>query len=107
MSHRLAEVLELSDRITVLRDGRHVGTVATSDTSERALIRMMVGRDVGGLFTRPDRTPGDPVIEISDLSTERVSHITFSVRRARSLDWPGSWAPGGVQSRGASTASTA
>ena len=79
VSHRLAEVLVLSDRITVLRDGRHVGTVETATTSERALIRMMVGRDVGAMFARPDRDIGPPVLEVRDLSTERIHGVSFTV----------------------------
>ncbi len=80
VSHRLAEVMTLSDRITVLRDGRHVDTVETSATSERELIRMMVGRDVGGLFARPERQLGAPILEVRGLSTERITDVSFSVR---------------------------
>ena len=82
VSHRLAEVLVLSDRITVLRDGRHVGTVETPTTSERALIRMMVGRDVGAMFRRSDREPGAPLLEVRQLSTERIHDVSFTVRAA-------------------------
>ena len=46
ISHKLDEVMAVSDRVTVLRDGRNVGTVAVADTSTRELARMMVGRDV-------------------------------------------------------------
>lgn len=79
VSHRLAEVMELSDRITVLRDGHHVDTVVTSGTSERSLIKMMVGRDLTSLFTHAERTPSGPVLEVRDMSTERVSGVTFTV----------------------------
>ena len=46
ISHKLDEVMAVSDRVTVLRDGRTVGTVTVADTSTRELARMMVGRDV-------------------------------------------------------------
>ncbi len=80
VSHRLAEVMTLSDRITVLRDGRHVGTVETAATDEQALIRMMVGRDVGGLFKRGARQPGPPMLEVRGLTTERIHDVSFTVR---------------------------
>ena len=80
VSHRIAEVMDLSDRITVLRDGRHVDTVDTPDTTERALIRMMVGRDLGGLFTRSEREPGPPVLDVRGLGTARISEVSFTVR---------------------------
>jgi L-arabinose transport system ATP-binding protein len=80
VSHRLAEVMTLSDRITVLRDGRHVDTVETAATSEQELIRMMVGRDVGGLFARPERQIGAPILEVRGLSTERITDVSFTVR---------------------------
>ena len=79
VSHRLAEVMVLSDRITVLRDGRHVGTVETAETSERSLIRMMVGRDVGGLFARTEHQPGPPALEVRGLTTERIEDVSFTV----------------------------
>jgi L-arabinose transport system ATP-binding protein len=80
VSHRLAEVLVLSERITVLRDGRHVGTVDTASTSERALIRMMVGRDLGSMFKRSERQLGAPLLELRGLTTERIRDVSFSVR---------------------------
>jgi ABC-type sugar transport system ATPase subunit len=74
--------MTLSDRITVLRDGRLVDTVETADTSERELIRMMVGRDVGGLFAHPDRQLGTPILEVKGLSTERITDVSFTVHAA-------------------------
>jgi ribose transport system ATP-binding protein len=63
VSHRLPEVLEIADNITVLRDGRQVATVAADATSEPELARMMVGRAVGPARSRspsPDQTPRPP-----------------------------------------------
>jgi ABC-type sugar transport system ATPase subunit len=60
VSHRLPEVLQIADRITVLRDGRNVDTVAARDTSESELARMMVGRDVGTIAAAPEPDPAHP-----------------------------------------------
>jgi general nucleoside transport system ATP-binding protein len=86
ISHKLEEVLAAADRITVLRDGRAVDTVAAADTSRQELARMMVGREVS--FDRPAREaiPGEPVLETEELSVagdrglERVSEIDLTVR---------------------------
>ncbi|ELY55384.1 ABC transporter [Natronococcus amylolyticus DSM 10524] len=86
ISHKLEEVLAAADRITVLRDGHAVDTVAAADTSRQELARMMVGREVS--FERPAReaVPGEPVLETEELSIvgdrglERVSEIDLTVR---------------------------
>ena len=54
ISHRLEEILRLADRITVLRDGRSIGTQRTLDVDQRELIRWMVGREIADRFRRPD-----------------------------------------------------
>ena len=60
ISHKLDEVFHLADRITVLRDGRSVGTNRKSETSERAVIAQMVGREVDDIFpTRTHAVVGD------------------------------------------------
>lgn len=56
VSHRFDEIFELCDRITIMKDGRRVTTLAPSETDQRGLINLMVGRDVDDVF--PDRSPG-------------------------------------------------
>ena len=58
ISHRLEEVRRLADRITVLRDGRTVGTQAVAALDPQALVRWMVGRDIKDHFPRPPWNPG-------------------------------------------------
>ncbi len=89
ISHKLGEVFRLSDRITVLRDGRAVGTNATADLDESRVIAMMVGREVNQIFPERRHTPGDVVFEARDITvydpvlTDRklVDRVSFSVRR--------------------------
>ncbi|MFP8955433.1 ABC transporter ATP-binding protein [Natrialbaceae archaeon A-CW3] len=91
ISHKLDEVLRIADRITVLRDGKAVGTVDAADTSEQELARMMVGREV--LFDRATRdTPvGDPVFTadeitvVGDRGLEKVSGVDLTVRESEIL----------------------
>ncbi len=85
ISHRLDEVLGLSDRITVMRRGRKVSTVSASATDKRELARMMVGRDVVLTSQRKPREPGRPVFEARDLSYKdsegfpRLSGVSLTV----------------------------
>ncbi len=67
ISHKLREVLAFSDRIAVLRHGRKVGEIATSEADERVIARMMVGADTPEL-AREARAPGAPVLELRRLS---------------------------------------
>jgi ABC-type sugar transport system ATPase subunit len=68
ITHRLNEVFELADRVTVLRDGKYVGTKPISETNEDALINMMVGRTIDQLFPKLDVEIGEPVLEVRNLT---------------------------------------
>lgn len=91
ITHKLEEAMSVADRITVLRDGAAVGTVDGDGTSRQELARMMVGRDV--LFESEPRTttPGDPILEVSDLvvrddrGLEQVHGVDLSVREGEIL----------------------
>jgi simple sugar transport system ATP-binding protein len=86
ISHKLNEVLEISDRVTVLRRGEKVDTVETKGASERSLARLMVGRDVLLRVEKSGRSAGDTVLEVEDLHVTddrglpAVRGASFSVR---------------------------
>ena len=89
VSHRLAEVFALADRVSVLRDGRLVGTRATGELDRAGLIAMMVGRDVSESSAPPGagspreapRMLGETVLEVSDLTRRGAfEDVTFTVR---------------------------
>src|SRR3954464_8987196 len=67
ISHKLGEVLEIADRVTVLRRGKRVDTVATAGASEESLARLMVGRDVLLRVEKAPAKPGDPILELRDV----------------------------------------
>jgi inositol transport system ATP-binding protein len=72
VTHRLEEVFRLCDRYTVLRDGRYVGSGAVAETNVDAIIRMMVGRDVGALYgERPIPEHGAVALEVEGLTRRR------------------------------------
>lgn len=86
ISHRLEEVLELSDRITVMRKGKVVATVDKNSTNRAELARMMVGRDVLFNSRRIPQPPGEVVVQIENLSLRedhgriRLDNLNFTVR---------------------------
>ncbi len=80
VSHRLREVFTLADRVTVLRDGRLVGTRAIADTNNDDLVRMMVGRDLSQLFRRSARATGATVLQLTAVTTDDVRDIDLTVR---------------------------
>jgi rhamnose transport system ATP-binding protein len=81
ISHRLNEVFELADRVTVLRDGEYIGTQLVSETTEPQLISMMVGRTIDNLFPKQESTPGDVVLEVRNLTYQPTTrNVSFKVR---------------------------
>jgi ABC-type sugar transport system ATPase subunit len=82
VTHRLEEVFALADRITVYRDGEPSGTFVTAETNQAEIIRAMVGRDLGDLFTiRQRQSPGDTVLDVQGLALARErTTASFQVR---------------------------
>ena len=80
VSHRMAEIFQLADRITVLRDGGYVGSKLVTETDHDELVRMMVGRDLSQFFHRVPVTPGEPVLELRGISNQYVKDIDITVR---------------------------
>ena len=91
VSHRMEEIFQLADTVTVLRDGRHVATEAVANLSREKLIRQMVGRDV--LAHRPnhlDLTPGEEILRVENLSSMgQFENVGFSVRRSEIVGMAG------------------
>jgi ABC-type sugar transport system ATPase subunit len=91
VSHRMPELFRLCDKISVLRDGHYVGTLAGEALTEGALVRMMVGRDVETYY--PDHLnnpPGDVVLKVKDLSSPGLfQNINFEVRAGEIVGFAG------------------
>ena len=81
VSHRLREIFEVADQVTVLRDGQLIGTRTISETSEAEVVRMMVGRDLSAMFERTAHEVGEVALELDRVCTDDVSDISMSVRR--------------------------
>src|SRR6266536_663390 len=86
ITHKLSEVLAISDNVTVMRDGRVVGDLKTRETNAAELARLMVGREVLLRVDKPDARPGASVCSVEGLSilgrdgTRRVDNVSFEVR---------------------------
>jgi rhamnose transport system ATP-binding protein len=90
ISHRLDEVFELADRISVFRDGRHIATHARDDVTRSELIAAMVGRQVSDFYARHDHEIGDVVLRVRDLGRTGVfSGISFDVHAGEVLGLAG------------------
>ena len=87
ISHKLNEIMEVADRVTVLRKGKYVGTVNTADTNKQELSNMMVGRPVQLAVAKDEAKPADTVLSVRDMCVpshlhkkNAVEHVTFDVR---------------------------
>lgn len=85
ISHRLDEVFKIADRITVIRDGQHVGTWDTSALTRDKLIAHMVGRSLEEEYPNREAQVGNNCLEVQGLSRGRINDISFSVRRGEIL----------------------
>ena len=85
VSHRVSEVMELADRITVLRDGRHVETVDPADTTADDLISAMVGRELVDLFPRRTESVGPVALKMENLSGDGFRDISLAVREGETV----------------------
>ena len=88
ISHKLDEVFALADRVTVLRDGRSIGTLPRAEATPGAVVRLMVGRDLGELYHHTPREPGEVRLQVRNLSVPAlggrgarlVEDLSFDVR---------------------------
>jgi ribose transport system ATP-binding protein len=90
ISHRLEEVFEIADRVSVLRDGSHVGSASIDELNREKLISLMVGRELTEEFPPRNVTLGKPLLEVNNLSRgETVRDVSFTIRRGEILGLTG------------------
>lgn len=93
ITHKLNEVFEISDTVTVLRDGKTVGTKLTKTLDEDKIISMMVGRELTDLFPREEHTPGEVIMEVKNFTVhdpdvdgrKLVDNVSFNIKRGEIL----------------------
>lgn len=86
ISHRMEELFEIGDRVTVLRDGRYVGTHKLSDISKDELVQMMVGRQLTQQYPKRSANIGEEVLRVENLAVKgKLNNISFSLRKGEVL----------------------
>jgi rhamnose transport system ATP-binding protein len=86
ISHRLEEVFELADRVTVLRDGKLISSRPRSDVTQAQAIQDMVGREMSDFFARSDHAPGEVVLQVDDLARAgSFADISFQLHKGEVL----------------------
>ena len=88
ISHKIEEILAISDEVSIMRDGRHVGTYTAKDLTSDQIIKYMVGRDLSNRFPPKDNIPGEKVMEVKGLTSVRprsFRNISFTLGRGEIL----------------------
>ncbi len=91
VSHKLHEVQEISDRVTVLRDGQWIGTSATEDLNLDDMARMMVGRELSDLYppVNEPNVDAEIALKVAGLHTKNTTDVSFELRRGEILGFSG------------------
>lgn len=89
ISHRMEEVFQITERISVLRDGCYIRTINTKDTNRAELVKLMVGRELNESFPQRTGTHGEVVLEAQDLTGNSVEHISFQLHKGEILGFAG------------------
>lgn len=89
VSHKLDEIFEICDKVSILRDGEYIGTDKIEDLNEEKLVSMMVGRELKDLFVKEKVKLGEEVLHVDHLSTDFVTDISFSARAGEIIGFSG------------------
>lgn len=90
ISHRLKEIFDLSDAITVLRDGCFVATKRTNEMTQEQLVKLMVGRDISNYYSTADTEPGEVILEVKNLTkAPYYENVSFKLRKGELLGMAG------------------
>ena len=90
ISHRLKEIFEIADEVSVLKDGRYVGTRRVSEVNMDDLVKLMIGRDLEDVYPKRNSAPGEVVLEVSHLAQAHlVKDVSFSLRAGEIVGFAG------------------
>ena len=88
ISHKMEEILKISDEVTIMRDGQYIATRSAKDLTTDEIIKLMVGRDLSQRFPAKVNTPGDMILKVSDLTAETqpsFSKVNFELKKGEIL----------------------
>lgn len=91
VSHRMNEIQQITDKVSIFKDGRYITTLKTGEASEQEMIRMMVGRDLGDIYKDLDRdkTIGDVLLDVRNVSSDYVKENSFQLHAGEVLGFSG------------------
>jgi len=91
ISHKMNEILRISDEVTVMRDGKWVATTPVTELTMDILIRQMVGREITNVYPPKNNVPGEPVLEVKGLSAVHINlkDASFTAKRGEILGFAG------------------
>lgn len=89
ISHRLEEVFEICDRVSIMRDGKYIKTAKTCDITKKELIAHMVGRELGENFPGGAGSTGEVVLKAEHLMTAKIKDVSFELKRGEILGFGG------------------
>ncbi len=88
ISHKMDEILRISDEVTIMRDGQYIGTWEAKTLTTNTIITKMVGRELTNLFPKRENVPGEVVFEVNDFTSinpKSFRHVSFNIRRGEIL----------------------
>ena len=87
ISHKMDEILRISDEVTVMRDGKHIATKSAKDITTGEIISLMVGRELTNLYPEKTHTPGEELLVVKNLTSEytHLRDVSFSARKGEIL----------------------
>lgn len=90
ISHKMDEIFQISQKITVLRDGNEIGTFPTEDMTEDMLVGLMVGRQISSMYNHENYTQAETVLRVSNLKAGKtVKDVSFSLKKGEVLGFGG------------------
>lgn len=92
ISHKMAEIREIADEITIMRDGTYVGSWEVKNITDDEIVKQMVGRELTNIYPPSDNNPGDVVLEVNDLCSihhRSFQHCNFKLRKGEILGFGG------------------
>lgn len=85
ISHRMEEIFRLSDRVSVIRDGKYITTVNTADTNKQELIKLMVGRELNETYPEREKPATETIMQLKKVSGNGVKDISFDIKKGQIL----------------------
>ena len=89
ISHRMSELFEIADRVTVMRDGKYIDTKNISETNVDELVSLMVGRTIENYYTRGFEPTGETVLEVKGLTNKSIHNVSFELKKGEILGFAG------------------